>query len=148
MKKTGKQNQNQPSHQHSGSKPDSLEKVESGARETALPHAHLDVTRAHDCRPVSDVDVFQLPYTSAQVAADSGVVSQGKAISGRAKFAADATAHIGIAGVYGYTALHLALDADVAGGNHDTAANTTPVIHVQRLHQPVDAATQLPVKVK
>jgi len=52
-------------------------------------------TWIHVCRnrrAVGDVHVFQLVQRERSGAADSGRVSQGKAISGHGKFAADAAA--------------------------------------------------------
>ncbi len=122
--------------------------VEAGAREPALPHPHLDVTFARNRRAFGDVHVFQLVNLSAQVTADSGRVSQGKAVSGHGQFAADAAAHIRIASEHGNAAIHLALEGDVAGANQDTAAHVTPVIYMQGLHQRVDAVAQFPVQVE
>src|SRR5437588_4281039 len=148
MDEAGKQNQSQPCHQHGGSEPHSLVEVESGARERALPYAQLDVTRAHNGRAVGDVYFFQVAHASAQVAADSGGVSQGKVIPGGEQFAADAAAHIEIACEHGRTAIHLALEAHVAGADYHTAAHMTPVIHTQGLHQRIHVVAQLPVQVE
>src|SRR5271166_6990993 len=97
-------------------------------RETVGPLAHLDVTRARNRRTVGDVYVFQLVHARAQVPPDSGRVRQRKVISGHGQFAADAAAHIGIAGEHGHTAIHVALEGDVAGANHHTLTDATPVI--------------------
>src|SRR5580698_6666298 len=113
-----------------------------------LPYAHLNVTCARNRRAVGDVYIFQLANASAQATADSGGVSQRKAVPGHAQFAADAAAHIGITGIHGHAAIYLALEADVAGGNHHTAAHATPVIHMQGLQQSVDVVAQLPVQVQ
>ena len=128
--------------------PDSLVEVEFGAGELTLPHVHLDVTFARNSRAVGNVHIFHLAHASAQVAADSGRVRQRKAASGHRQIAADTAAHISIAREDVHAALHHALEADVAGSNHDAFAHVAPVIHTQRLHQAVEAATQLPVQVE
>src|SRR2546422_4760252 len=94
--------------------------VESRARELALPDTHLNVTFAQNGSAIGDAHVFQLAHASAQVAADPCRVSQRKAASGHGQIAADSAADIGIASEDGRAALHLALQADVAGANHDT----------------------------
>src|SRR5271165_7275069 len=114
----------------------------------ALPYGHLDVTCAHNRRAVGDVYFLQIAHASAQATANSGRVRQGKAITGHGQFAPDAAADIGITGVDGHAAIHPALEANVAGGNHDAAAHATPVIHMQGLHQPIDVVAQLPVQVE
>ena len=114
-------------------------KVESRPRELALPDAHLDVALAPNGSPVGDVHVFKLVHASAQVAAHAGRVRQRKAASGHSQFAADAAAHISIAGKDGRAALYVTLQADVASADQDTVAHVTPGIHAQRLHPAVDA---------
>src|SRR5438477_7885838 len=93
----------------------------------AFPHTHLNVTFARNGSAVGDVHVFQLAHASAQVAADPCCVSQRKATSGHGQIAADSAADIGIASEDGRAALHLALQADVAGAHHDTFTHPCPV---------------------
>src|SRR4029077_1491003 len=114
----------------------------------ALSHVHLDVTFARNGGAVGDVHILHLAHASTQVAADPGRVRQRKATSGHRQIAADTAAHISIASEDVHAALHHALEADVAGANHDTLAHVAPVIYAQGLHKAVEAVTQLPIQVE